>query len=249
MDNPIQSLWIGKELSMMESLCINSYLGNGHEFHLYLYDPVDHVPEGTTIKDANEIIPRDEVFKDIFGSYANFANKFRFTLLYEKGSWWVDMDTVCLKPFDFTENYIFSSESSDPYHRVLVNNTYMKSPPRAKFLKDCLSFIDTRGYTNIHWGELGINLMSRMIFRNELDKYIRPPEYFCPISFYNLGFITGNSAYHISANTYAIHLWHDVWRRQNLDKNRPYPINSVYEMLKMKYKVHEQFGKSEYTCI
>ena len=31
----IQSLWIGDRLSVMERLCIQSFLDQGHQFHLY----------------------------------------------------------------------------------------------------------------------------------------------------------------------------------------------------------------------
>ena len=45
----IQSLWIGDRLSVMERLCIQSFLDQGHQFHLYLYAPCDRVPAGATI--------------------------------------------------------------------------------------------------------------------------------------------------------------------------------------------------------
>ena len=38
---PIQSLWIGGKLSLMEQLTINSFINNGHEFHLYVYDEIE----------------------------------------------------------------------------------------------------------------------------------------------------------------------------------------------------------------
>ena len=33
------------------------------------------------------------------GSYAGFANFFRYELLRKRGGWWVDLDTICLRPF------------------------------------------------------------------------------------------------------------------------------------------------------
>ncbi len=53
----IQSLWIGSRLSTMEKLCIVSFIKQGHAFHLYTYGEVAEVPQGTIVKDANEIIP------------------------------------------------------------------------------------------------------------------------------------------------------------------------------------------------
>ena len=62
----IQSLWVGDRLRTMERLCISSYLRNGHDFHLYTYNPVEGIPDGTVVKDANEVMP-------------NIVDQFRFT--------------------------------------------------------------------------------------------------------------------------------------------------------------------------
>jgi len=72
----------------------------GHAFHLYVYDGID-VPEGVILKDASEIIPREELFyfqnpdtaKPDLGP---FSDLFRFRLLMMRGGWWSDVDTVCL---------------------------------------------------------------------------------------------------------------------------------------------------------
>ena len=47
-------------------------------------------------------------------SYAGFSNYFRYTLLLERGGWWVDTDLICLRPFDFDDEYVFSSQLAPP---------------------------------------------------------------------------------------------------------------------------------------
>lgn len=107
----IQSLWIGTKLSVMENLSISSFLQNGHPFHLYIYDNVQGVPEGVTLKDANNILHSDKIFKyKDFDSYAGFSNIFRYKLLLEKGNYWVDTDIICLKPFLDNTEYVFASQ-------------------------------------------------------------------------------------------------------------------------------------------
>ena len=235
----IQSLWVGEALSPMETLCIRSFLANGHAFHLYVYDHVENIPEQTIVRDANGILPREKIYVDAFGGYVNLSNQFRYTMLYKIGGWWVDMDTVCLKPFDFNEKFVFSSETSDPLNRSLVNTTYIKSPPGARFLKDCLDFLEHRGHEYIHWGELGVNLISRMIFRNGLGEFVRPPVIFCPISCFGINRLIKASDEQIPENTYAIHWWHEIWRERKIDKSGRFPESSLYERLKRKYGVHE----------
>ena len=62
MSNIIQSLWIGNELSQVERLCISSYIHHGHDFHLYCYNDIDGIPENCIVKDAAEILPKEDVF-------------------------------------------------------------------------------------------------------------------------------------------------------------------------------------------
>src|SRR3954451_7190727 len=74
MNRVIQGLWIGESLSAMERLSIASFLANGHEFDLYAYGQVSGLPAGTRLRDANEVLPRDCVFRyRDHPSYAGFA--------------------------------------------------------------------------------------------------------------------------------------------------------------------------------
>jgi mannosyltransferase OCH1-like enzyme len=171
---------------------------------------------------------------DEFGGYVNLSNLFRFMLLYQVGGWWVDMDTVCLKPFDFEDDFVFSSEMTNPNNHCVVNNTYMKSAPHAKFLKDCIDFLSVRGHENIHWGELGITLLSRMILRNNMGRYIKPPMVFCPVPYFNLELLINETSCILPGSSYAIHWWNEIWRRNKIQKNGIFPQNSLYETMKQK---------------
>ena len=128
LNKTIQGLWIGPELSLMEQLSISSFLQNGHDYHLYVFDEVKNVPAGTVIRTANEILPEARIFQyKGRPSYAGFSNFFRYKLLLERGGWWADSDTICLKPFDFPDEYVFSSETN---HRgvEVINSGIMKVP-------------------------------------------------------------------------------------------------------------------------
>lgn len=62
LNKTLQGLWIGPELSLMEQLSISSFLQNGHDYHLYVYDEVN-VPAGTVVRSANEILPAVRIFQ------------------------------------------------------------------------------------------------------------------------------------------------------------------------------------------
>ena len=137
----IHSLWIGKVLSNIELLTIKSFVANGHDFFLWVYDIIEApIPEGVTIMDANTIIPSDKIFryknKNQFGhgkgSLGGFSDIFRYKLLYENGGWWVDMDVTCLKPLDFVEDYVFRK-----HHELDLVGNVMKCPKRSELMKLC----------------------------------------------------------------------------------------------------------------
>lgn len=136
MDNLIQSLWVGPELSVIERLCMASFVANGHEYHLYVYDDVPNVPNGVIVKDANRIIPRKDIFVYSRGarkdSVAGFSDWFRYELLHLAGGFWVDTDVVCLRKFDFDEELVFACMSTFPFAYIHENqgigNAIMKFP-------------------------------------------------------------------------------------------------------------------------
>jgi len=130
----INSLWVGKSLSLMEQLSITSFLRNGHEYDLYCYNEIADVPAGATLRDAAEILPSSEIFYYRHGagkgSVAGFSNLFRFKLLFEKRGWWVDTDVVCLRPFDFDEPIVLASERTGD--RVASRNGGAQVSARAR---------------------------------------------------------------------------------------------------------------------
>ena len=54
---------------------------------IYTYGDVANIPEGTIVKDGNEILPASEIYRYKTGSVSAFSNLFRFTMLYKKGGY------------------------------------------------------------------------------------------------------------------------------------------------------------------
>src|SRR2546421_1648501 len=229
----IQGLWIGSELSVMERLSINSFLRNGHEYHLYTYNDLPNVPDGIVIRDANEILPASKIFQyRDRPSYAGFANHFRYQLLFEQGGWWADADVVCLRPFDFAEDYVFASEAF-PGQPMRVNNNVIKSPVRSEIMANATRVCEAKKPDQLVWGETGPKLLSELVREYRLDKYQKPYYIFCPISEWHKLLEPYVAAVHEDA--YAIHLWNSLWQLENQDKNASYHSGCIYERLKTKY--------------
>lgn len=241
----IQGLWIGSELSKMELLCIKSFLYHGHEFHLYIYDPIKNIPEGVIVKDANEILAKSFVFQynsgGEKGSFSGFANYFRYKLLIEKGNFWVDMDTICLKPFDFKEEYVFSSEL-DQSGKEDINGGMIMAPVGSKMFVHAFDICMSKDIKKIVFAETGPVLLRKIVDLFDLRKYIKSYKTFCPIHYYKIkDIIKANDNIDeimstLIKDSHSIHLWHELWRRTKLDKNAEYPESSIYQYLLNMYK-------------
>ena len=237
----IQGLWIGNELSTMEQLCVSSFLRNGHEFHLYVYDDVGNIPAGTIIKDGSQILPAERIFKyKDFPSYAGFSNFFRYKLLLERGGWWVDMDLVCVKPFDFADEYVFSSEIS--HGEEVINCGAIKAPAGSALMDYAWGVCQSKKPEELIWGETGPRLLGEAVRRHALERFKKSHQVFCPIGYSDWQTLTTPGESRTSDETYAIHLWNEMWRHWEQDKNAPYPAGSLYEQLKKKYLRAETMG-------
>ena len=231
----IQGLWIGSELSVMEQLSISSFLLSGHDYHLYVYDDLKYIPAGTVVRDASEILPSSSVFQyKNRPSYAGFSNFFRYKLLLERGGWWADTDIVCLKPFDFPDEYVFSSEIN---HRgcEVVNCGVIKAPPASDVMAYAWKVCQGKNPARLVWGETGPKLMAKAVKRSGLDKYKKSHQAFCPIDYEEWRKVLQPGFELLDERTYAIHLWNEMWRLEGQDKNAQYPLTCLYEKLKRIY--------------
>ena len=235
MNDIIQGLWVGNELSVMEQLSVASFLRNGHEYHLYVYEDVKNVPAGTTIKDGNEILPASRIFQyKQQASYAGFSNFFRYKLVLERGGWWVDTDTICLRPFDFEAEYVFSSEFA--MGQQFINSGIFKAPVGSDVMRYAWGVCETKDPERIVWGETGPRLMAAAVREFSLERYAQSPEVFCPISYADWHkVLEPNADLNLGDRSYAIHLWNERWRAAGQDKNASYPAECLYESWKTRY--------------
>lgn len=258
---PIQSLWIGGQLSKVEQLCIQSFIDNGHEFHLYVYEEITNAPKYTQIFDARTIIAEDAIFRFESGwgkgSVSGFADLFRLLLIQKKGGWWVDMDVICLRPFDFKEEIIICSSYESEYGS-LVNNCVFKFPAGSFFIKSCLEQLAGIDLKKMNFGDAGPFLFQRMVKELELENYVVPYHFFNPISWKFIHELildkmtTINKVKEIirpftkpktmlgrkiEPDSYAVHFWNEVWRYNHFNKNVQYNNFCRFEKLKRKHGI------------
>ena len=231
----VQGLWVGGRLSELERLSIASFLAHGHGYHLFTYGDVPNVPAGAVVQDGREILPESRIFQyRDHASFAGFANFFRYRLLLERGGWWADTDTVCLKPLALPQEYVFSSELVSG--RVVVNCGVIKAPSGSEVMRRAWSVCETRSPEALVWGETGSRLMGESVRRCFLEPFVMDPDAFCPIGFRDWATVLDPTrTWTWGGGVYAVHLWNEMWRRGERDKDARYDPACLYERLKGRY--------------
>ena len=212
-------------LGPMELLSVRSFLAHGHEYHLWAYGPVENVPEGCIVRDAREILP----FRSL-PHHAQFADHFRYALLYKQGGWWADTDVVCLKPFDFVRPYVFSSETHEN-RPIALNNVVIKAPAGAPVLRHMLDVCEITPTEDMSYATLGPELISTAVEKFRLGESVEPPETFCPVPYWNLSRFDEGS---MPDEAHAIHLWHGMWRVARRPMN---VFRGLYGLLHDRYDI------------
>ncbi|WP_343538731.1 glycosyltransferase [Sphingobacterium thalpophilum] len=235
MKDKIQSFWFGGTLSTMERLSILSFLKNGHSVDIYSYDNIIGLPEGANQVDANQILEKDKIFFDSSGGIAAFSDWFRYKLLYDRGGWWIDMDVICLQPFDISDDFCFATENYSSNYETGITCCVIKSQAKAKFLEIILDHINSfKTYKNIEWGQFGPKLIHAALMQFECGQYIQPVEAFCPVDWTEMKSLVEEQR-ELPINSLAIHMWNNLWRINNMDKDGSYHPHTIYERLKSRY--------------
>ena len=266
----IQSLWVGGRLSALERLCVLSYCAHGHEFHLYHYDELQNVPQvgGLRLIDGGEILPRAAVFRHHSGSLAYFADQFRFELLRQRGGWWADMDTVCVRPLDiaaqvalarsfnarwifngvlkFPKGHFLAAAMADSYkdvNRVLPWDSrriaLMKLKRRLKFWQNPKRYMKS-------WHAGGMEGLMRAVRHFGLEEYLLPVPVFFPKGDPSGRAVVESAGYSFDGllsdnpDLKCLHFCNSNLRIDGVDKDGDYPPDSLYEVLKRRYKESEQ---------
>lgn len=232
----IQSLWVGEALSTMERLSIASFLASGHEYHLYAYREVANVPPGARLRDAREVLPESMIFQyPKHPSYAGFSNFFRYKLLADRGGWWVDSDAICLRPFDFADEYVIGTEPTSEGEAIPTSG-FLKAPAGAEAM--AFAWEECRGKDpgRLTWGETGPRLVAEAVRRFDLGRFLRDPATFAPIPHFEWERVLepGRDG-DFPASTRAVHLWNEKWRRSGRDKDARYPPDCLYERWKARF--------------
>jgi Alpha 1,4-glycosyltransferase conserved region len=233
----VNAFWDG-ELSSLETLCITSFLRHGVGYNLYVYDEPAKVPSGVILKDAEAILPRDKVFRYAAGEFnlasiAGFTNLFRYTVIHQRGGWWIDTDVCLLKPFDFPGEEVYFEESSQT-EAFYVATSCFKAAPQSAVMNDCLRRFAEKDVKRIVHGETGPRLLTDSIVALGKQNCVLHRREMMPVPWWDWHRLFYDEALSL-ADCYAVHFWSAMITAEGADKNAPFPTNAPFERLKRAY--------------
>jgi hypothetical protein len=169
----VHLVWVGNKLSLIEQLTIKLFQKRELIPNLWVYDKVEGVPEGTCLRDAEEILPRTSLFKfkheERGSAFAPWSDQFQLTVLQRYGGWYSQLDVACIKlPVDC--DYYFALHQT-----TTVDTCIMKAPKDAPFINNCIKElsekINERTCNSFDW-EDSMRIVGAHVQRNGLSNYI-----------------------------------------------------------------------------
>jgi hypothetical protein len=228
----IGALWMEGALSYLEQLCLKSFVDAGHRVVLYHYGPLENVPKGIELADANDIMSRDNFLTHKrTGSPALHSDLFRYNMLKkERNIIWADTDAYCMKRFETANGHFYGWES--PTH---LNGGVLGLPHDSDTLTALLNFTSDEfaiptyygaKYVNelrkkrdegnpVHaseqpWGVWGPHAVTHFLKETGEIKYALPAEGLYPFAFKDRKLMLQphfDTSPYITDNTYSVHLY------------------------------------------
>lgn len=229
----VSGLWIGGSLSPLERACIESFLRHGHRFDLYSYNPIEGAPDGCRIVSAASIVPRERIFLHAAGegqgSIAGFSDLFRYELLLRQGGWWVDLDVFCLSGALPEQEIVIARQGP-----TVVNGAVLRFPPGHPLMAAARAACEAKA-SDCMWGELGPDLLTRLVGELGLQSTVLPPAAFYPVDWRHYWAVLdprrATDVWQRMQGAVCLHLWNEMLRRIQLDKAVLPPQGSVLRAL------------------
>jgi hypothetical protein len=253
-DAPIvcNSLWIGGELGPLSAACLASFVRHGHRVVLYCYDVPKDCPPGVELADAATIIAPSKIIRHKqSGSFALFANLFRYELQRRNLGIWVDCDVYCVRRFTFDRPYLFGWQ-----HQGEINNAVLRLPADSKLVEDLIAVFDKKSpilpwfspaeqkrwlerkwageifdLTDLPWGSAGPRALTYLVRDLGLLTHALPPAVFYPLpapAVTQLLIANSDPLRVIKPTTRAMHLWNETLRPHLSNIQRRSPIDRLF---------------------
>ncbi|RYG51411.1 MAG: hypothetical protein EOO01_08570 [Chitinophagaceae bacterium] len=259
---PVHYFWVGDSFTNVELLTFQSCRKHDHDPWVWTYGPIKNVPAFVTLKDASSILDRSlfhRYLNDLKLPLANISDIFRYYLLHQVGGYYSDTDVVIVKNLDSIAFDEFFCSTHEYEWGQCANGCFMKlkaGSPISQFLLDeCtrrLAEMESSPKDQIHYCHLGPFVVQECA--RKMPVKVLPYDYINPIhwrwvreliafkkldhKFYYKTKLRRylpkieKRGYHLTKNTYAVHLCNEMWKQNGIDKNDTFHRDSIFEKLK-----------------
>lgn len=206
-------------------------MAQGHKVALYCYAPPDGVPDGIELRDAAQILPRDLAVPHFSGSYALFADRFRYELLARGLGTWIDCDVYFIARMPLFGPVVMGDQGDGT-----INGAVLRLPPESAMLQRLRGLFDgthvppwlrwrprlaaraRRALTgrapieDMPWGTAGPEALTWLARDCGLERLAQPARIFYPVPWIEAGWLCDSARpleTVISADTVAVHLWNE----------------------------------------
>ena len=234
--NPVvvHQFWAYGRLSRLERLSVTSFLDHGYRVVLWSYEPPGNAPRSADLRDARELVAEECVFTYRNGSYAAFANLFRYKVLSRFGGLYADTDVVCRLPAGRLPEWPFLVSERHESGRLGINNNVIWSPrPRPGDIVDLALGVTERFPVDaLEWGDCGPRLLSALVGTYpKLAFRVMPPEFANPVGYWDCPRALMSPERPSIARAGFVHCYNEMWRRAGVDKDRAFPEGSLMAQL------------------
>lgn len=228
----VHLFWAYGSFSALEKLSALSFLRYGFRVKLWSYGGVGNCPAGVEQCDAGAIIPESRVFTYRNGSYAGFANLFRYAVLCQHGGLWADTDVICLRSASTLEESSSSGflVTERTKHSVQVNGNviYHPRPSGGDIIDLALAVTERYPADRMEWGDCGPRLLTALAKTYpKLAPQLMKPSFANPVNWWDCPGQLVTEGVKLASETWFLHCFNEMWRRAGADKNAPYPRNSI----------------------
>lgn len=258
----IAALWMEGPLSYLEQLCMKSFVDAGHPTVLYHYGPLENVPDGIELADANEILPQTNFLQhERTGSPALHSDLFRYKMLKKmRNAIWADTDAYCMKPFETPNGHFYGWESK--HH---INGGVLGLPHDSDTLNALLDFTSDEfaipSYYGpeyeaeliakrdagepVHaseqpWGVWGPHAVTHFLQETGEARFALPQEGLYPFTFKDRRYMLKknfDTTGYITENTYSVHLYGRRMRARLGEAGEPPHPKSLLGKLMIKHGI------------
>lgn len=247
----------GKPFSFVHAMAIRSALAVNEGFRAKVY--CEHVPSGPywdMVKDAVELVrveaPR-EVFGNPIGHFAHKADVLRLRILLEQGGIYLDLDTICQRPFEplLDGRVVMGREEralgDGGLEAVGLCNATIIAPPDAPFLRLWYeAYRDfSGGLTGDGWNKFSVQVPMTLAQKHPDLVRLEPASSFFWPSWDSAGIAAMFAEDRSFPEAYSFHLWESQsWPyAKDLDAATVASVDTTYNRIARRFLVAEAAGE------